>query len=661
MLAPDGTSGEIPMDKVDAATKAGFKRAIEMTSPNGKPGYIPEDRQRDALNAGFKATGAPQRGFFGSFADATGLSALGDAITHPRETFNAINDLPNPNGVIATAVKNELGRSAAQLKEAWNTPNNQPLKVVDRTLYAIPGIGGALKTADEQAAAGNYAGAAGSAAGIGTALIAPEVFRGATRGAKVVAEGGADAYRGARSSVIGGSKLDEVISGDTVTPRQRYEAAKAQGVNLDTAQATGAPVASRLKQVSEHSLGGASKFEANNAANVQALHGYSEKLLNDASPVDMSREDFGNRSKASLLADQQKLNETSADIYKKLDADIGTSTPDTTPIRDVAQNIVDANKDYYEAHPDLLTGGAGRAWRIVNNLAESGEAPAPRTVTSPIVDASGAKITREVPGKAVRQDTWSDLHKLRSDLLDITRSPEMIGDRPTGWIKQLTGAVDDTMTKAADGDQVGNFREANDIYKYMKKTYDDPTSKLYHVVRSPDGLTAANTLANITPDVARKIGAADPELLPLLQRQTISRILNPSGNELSDLKNLPSRLSRAQKEQLAGVLTPKQIESLDNLARTSKLVTFDANPSGSGKLVQRSAEGSAVISGALRAAGGVVTGNPLAVAEGVSPAAWIGGTRLAASKLTNPEFTESIMNGRNDAIARKIKSKRRTR
>lgn len=57
MLAPDGTSGEIPQDKVQDAIKAGFKQAVEMTSPDGKKGYIPLDRQQDAMKAGFRSSG----------------------------------------------------------------------------------------------------------------------------------------------------------------------------------------------------------------------------------------------------------------------------------------------------------------------------------------------------------------------------------------------------------------------------------------------------------------------------------------------------------------------------------------------------------------------------------------------------------------------------
>jgi hypothetical protein len=474
---------------------------------------------------------------------------------------------------------------------------------------------------------------------VGGMYLGGKVAKGATSAAAKVPS----AVGRAAARVVAGDKLDTPITGDSVTPRELYNTAKQMGVSLDTAQATGSSVSRGAKMVTEHSFGGSSPFEANKQANIQALQAHAQNLLDTASPIDMSREDFGNKVKARLQLDQQNLNDTSGDLYKKLDADLGASIPDSTAVRDVAQKIVDQNKGYYAAHPDLLGGGAGKAWRIVNNLAESGEAAAPKTVTSPILDSTGAKITTEVPGAAAHQDTWSDLHKLRSDLLDITRGPEMIGDRPTGWIKQLTGAVDDTMTKAADGDSVGDFRDANEIYKYMKQTYDDPTSALYHVVRSPDGLTAANTLANITPAVARKIGTAAPELVPQLQRQTIARILSPAGNDVPDLQNLPSRLSRVQKEQLHGVLTPEQVGQLEDLGRVSRAVNYDSNTSGSAKVGQKVVEAGVIGSGLMRAGLGLISGDPAAVAEGAAPIAYAGAQRGVAKAITSPKVTDAVM------------------
>lgn len=54
MIAPDGTSGDIPADRAQDAVNAGFKKAVPMTSPDGKTGFIPEERMTDAMKSGFK-------------------------------------------------------------------------------------------------------------------------------------------------------------------------------------------------------------------------------------------------------------------------------------------------------------------------------------------------------------------------------------------------------------------------------------------------------------------------------------------------------------------------------------------------------------------------------------------------------------------------------
>jgi hypothetical protein len=607
--APASTSGTTEWD-------AGGKPIV--------PGAPPPDMRsllqtaKDNFNAATQGA-KPGDGAIKSFVENVGagggdvIRSIGHAVLHPLDTAAAVQQAqdakPFMQKVREAATNAVLGPAGNMAIDTVKGLASQP----GRTIGQV-GTGAILGEA--------------AAPVVGAAIKVVPRIPGAL----------ADAVR----SGVGGSKLDEIIPGDTVTPRQRYNTAVSQGVNLDTAQATGSPLTVGTKRVTEHSLGGSSKFEANNAANVQALQSHSQQLLDTASPTSMSREDFGNMAKQELVKDQQALNSTAGDIYKSLDAKIGGVTPDATPIRDIAQKIVSENKAYYEAHPELLSGGDARAWKIVNNLAKDTSA-APKPKLAPFDDGFGPRAAEPTP--TPHKDTWTDLHNLRSDLLDITRGPDMVGERPTGWIKQLTGAVDDTMMKAGDAADGYDFREANDIYKYMKQTYDDPTSRLYHVVRSPDGLTAANTLANITPDVARKIGAAAPDLVPQLQRQAMSRILSPAGNELPDLQNLSSRLSRAQKEQLNGVLTPEQIKSLDDLGRTSRMVTFDSNAPGSGKVAQRAAEGGAIGYGLMKAGGGAISGNPMAIAEGLAPIAYTGAQRLAASKLTNPAFTESIMNG----------------
>jgi hypothetical protein len=56
MLSPDGQSGEIPVEQVDAAEKAGFTRAVRMTAPDGSTGVVPVDRASEAQKAGYRVS-----------------------------------------------------------------------------------------------------------------------------------------------------------------------------------------------------------------------------------------------------------------------------------------------------------------------------------------------------------------------------------------------------------------------------------------------------------------------------------------------------------------------------------------------------------------------------------------------------------------------------
>jgi hypothetical protein len=558
-----------------------------------------------------------------------------------KDNFNA-NTQHVPTTGLKSIIQNVGAGGADMLRSVKHLVDGSPSEP-PRTAMDIANEGGQTIHSflnDPTAYLASQAGQAGTGLLLGEAL--PKVAGAAKSAARTVAEDVPNAYRTAKSSAIGGSKLDQIITGDTVTPRQRYDIAKSQGVNLDTAQATNSGVTRGAKSATEHLMGGSS-FEENNAANVEALQVHSDKILNDAHPQSMSREDFGNQARTRLLEDQQSKNTQAGKLYDELDNTIGASKPPVADIKMQAQKIIAENQDYYDKHPEMLKGGAGQAWAIIKNLGKSAEAP--KAGIDPFDDGFGPRAAPVV--KAPLADSWSDLHKLRSDLMDLTRSPELIGDRPTGWIKQMTSSVDNAMTEGAagmSGEAVQHWRDANDIYKNMKQTYDNPQSPLYHVVRSADGLSAANQLANVKPNVVRQMGAAAPELIPQLQRQTIDRLLRPTGNDVPDLKNLAARFGRAQKEQLGGVLTPEQINSVENLGRTSRLVNFDSNPPGSGKTMIKHGELSGVISGLGVSATGLATGSPALAVGGLSPLAASLSAKAIAGKLTNPAFTESIMN-----------------
>src|SRR5260370_19082722 len=53
-FSPDGTLGDIPVERVHDAVKAGFKLGVDLVSPYCASGVIPVERVQDALQKGFK-------------------------------------------------------------------------------------------------------------------------------------------------------------------------------------------------------------------------------------------------------------------------------------------------------------------------------------------------------------------------------------------------------------------------------------------------------------------------------------------------------------------------------------------------------------------------------------------------------------------------------
>lgn len=161
----------IPDDQVSAALAAGGKKALKFQDPQGVQHWVPEDQADAARAANGKQLDDPNsQGLLSSAYSASPLSIPGqiyDAVTSPVETAKAIPG----------ALKSEALRSLGKLKEAWNTPNNQPVQAVDRTLEAIPFVGAGIQKSNEQYAAGNVAGAYGTAIGLGASLALPEAIK----------------------------------------------------------------------------------------------------------------------------------------------------------------------------------------------------------------------------------------------------------------------------------------------------------------------------------------------------------------------------------------------------------------------------------------------------------------------------------------------------
>lgn len=650
VLAPDGEVYLIPPDQVGEAALHGGKLVMRMQAPSGDQYWIPLDELEEGLSyggqlmqtdgkpypkgiapeiVGHNAAGHPvwgskpveKPGFLESAGNAVEGAAEGlvqfldprptederaRGLTTPYDTLMRYPErLVEPNVEMAEQVDKDLAEGRPGQAAAHAAGAVVPM--------AGPMAAQTMEQAGGQAGEGNIAGAAGTVAGNVLAAAATEA-------APKLVGGMARAGKGRFTDLIASRKrLDTPIAPGEQTPYQRYKAAQRMGVNLDKAQATNASIPKAIKAPTEHDLGGGGIYDANTQTNAEDLHAEVSRMLAEAHPNPLSRREFGNRVQKALkahksaLADEPgqrasaqalldsitpqdmsrgefgdavkdaltehrgKLEDHVAQLYDDLDQRLGDKRPDIGAIQAKAKGILQKNQRFYDDHPELLNSGGKRAWAVVKDLARGGGGE----------EGTLDQVVRTTEGDTPRY-SWADLQRARSHMLDLTRGSEFIGDLPSGWVKQLTGAIDDTMTSAEKtpgmtARDVKQFREANDTYKALKTTYDAPQSPFYWMSRPEfDGLKTADKLSSFGPEQAAQLEqmmteSGHPELFPQLQRQTVSRIYDPHGNGEVDLDGLASRWEKTGKPQVAGILGPNHIEALNDLAaRTAEQTPYDA-------------------------------------------------------------------------------------
>ncbi len=602
-----------------------------------------------------------QGGFLSSFAEQSGLKALEGGPTALASILNShpIDAIMNGAHWLAHASVNDarlptvLSQPAGGIKDAYQSYKREGMTnaTTEKALHAIPVVGPLGQRLEEQQDAGNYRGMAGTAAGFATSLAAPKVAGAAGRALLAGVSKASPAIASAAAwagqlpvNALKGSELDRMIPGDVVTPRQAYNIAKSQGVQFDAAQATGSAASRVAKRTTEMSLGSNKLYDNLRTSNVNALQVHANKLLDDVAEP-MSREEYGGAAKQALLGVQKSMNDKVGEMLGDVSRAGNSVQPDMTGVQQQAQQIIAQHGQYYQLHPEFLTGGTRQAWSIVKSLADEPPPVTSKTVASSILDSSGKPYSSTV-SEIGPQNSWSDLHRLRTDLMDQYRGPDIAGTRAEGWLKQMTGSVDGAMTDAGSGlsgQDLAKFRAANNLYSQMKDTFDNPYSTIYHAVRAPEGIRTADLLNTANPETLRFIGQNAPQMIPQMQRQVMSKLFNPAQNETIDLGSFANRFKNANKEVMSNVLTGKQMEDAQNLARTSRLVYADANASGSGKVAQAAAEGGLIGAGALKMIGGVATGNLGQIAEGATPLAISAAGRQAAKYITNPQVVDRVM------------------
>jgi hypothetical protein len=396
-----------------------------------------------------------------------------------------------------------------------------------------------------------------------------------------------------------------------------------------------------VKRVNSNSLVGGPAYEAAKANNTSALTGSTNSFLDGLYPDD--RESGGVAIQNALKRNQQGLYSTAQQGFDSLPQDV--PIPGLAEVGKTAQDIGRQNAAYQDLFPSLKP---RQAMNVVGDVGGLGpQAPAPLRM-SPFVDERGNAIQSSRQAAPPQAASFGTGQKLRSDLLEFTRkNPDIVTNQGDGFIRQLAGQTDDALTNASSGlspSQLDTFRTANAAWKDMKGAYDDPSSPLYHAVRTENPSSLYSGVGPKTPENARNLmnrlgvdGNGDtPTPIGALRRGTVESALKTTNDGSPNFKNFGTQLNRLPADYRAELFSPDQNKNLFDIANTSNALSKEFNPSGSAHQLQKIGEAGSLLQAPVTA----LSGHPLL---GAAPVAY-NALQYGASKLMNsPRLVNWLM------------------
>jgi hypothetical protein len=150
MIAPDGSSGDIPKERAQDALNAGFKRAVVMHSPDGQQGYVPIDRAQEAINKGFKVgqnitelnTKEADANKYKGSAGAINFGDTVSGVVHKAGSLISGMVTGAPAALGPDRFKNAVDVIAQGATNVARTPNDQYTTPVEKGAMAVaPAVG----------------------------------------------------------------------------------------------------------------------------------------------------------------------------------------------------------------------------------------------------------------------------------------------------------------------------------------------------------------------------------------------------------------------------------------------------------------------------------------------------------------------------------------
>ena len=414
---------------------------------------------------------------------------------------------------------------------------------------------------------------------------------------------------GLKAQTEGAEKLGDTIEqvksssrlqaplGDTMTkpsgsiPPENYSPAELKayadqnGINLNAAQATGHNLPRALQSSGERAMVGGTAIKSQIADSQAAVANHVEGLAAKFSP---NTPDIPTAGKVLQSNVQNALDVqlTKADAnYAGVDAKAQGTTVDLAPVKQTATRILSDSSILQKAGLNPKT-----ATRVLNGIGALDDAA-----------------------------SFTDAQKLRSALLDLSRSPELaISITAQGMLKQVIGATDAQMMDAAKAtpELQKAFRDANAHYESIQEDFNSPRSPMNQILSEPDPNKGPQKLT------AKGQTGGSPYNAQLLDKYGMSKaplkavILNDLQNRSFGLQG--KTLGGYSDDFLQSVFDkPGELDEVYKTGAIARRLGLNTNPSGTAAVTS-------------------------AIEQTMNPAK-LGGQAVAAKLTNSPHFNKWLM------------------
>lgn len=506
-----------------------------------------------------------------SFADTSGLSGIGSAIKsaaqHPLDTLSMFAGEPTDaaKANIQNIIKSQYDHTKDELAKSYQAAKSG--NIISRTGdSAVSHLGSALPIAgpllDTLTSTHDdpYA-QAGAVAGIVTALMAPDLLRGAKGYA-------ADATQSLSD------QLDAFKRGNSTSAA---EAAQRQGVEITPGRARSGIPHTAEQLLRSNSTSAEPFMQADEAAR-QSIQERGADIADQIFKTDKSVDEQGQQLQDTLKQTRKVAGENVGAVHSNIANLAPDATLDTTgDLQRVAQQQI----NNLQIDPDSAYAGeeTPNRTRVINELQKY--ANPTQSITTPastILDSTGAPMQPEITQEVPKVLPFADANKLLQTLNDL------IPDSTTaegGALKQVAKALRGEMYNSLEpyklADQLKNAHQRfatvvdnleNGVGKRVLGSRLNPTppEQVANYLARPNGGTSLNMTSLRT--------LLGPERLAPVGRLVVQHIIEGSPDGASLTKNF-NALPDAVKN---GLLTPEQLDTLKGYVRDVRQMNIPAEP-----------------------------------------------------------------------------------